>query len=800
MTTTSAKEHDDLRPAAGATLIVKSQRGEQVFALTSDEITLGRSPESDIHVDEEVISRSHARLVRDGGSYRFVQLGRKNGTYLRGSPVTDLLLTHGDRLEVAAGDERAVEMLFQLDNATLADTLELTRAFSLREVRPAKGGGGRLPLPASGSVSIGRSQASDLVLDSLSVSRSHARIDTRDGVARIIDLESANGTYVNGMTTQTRTLIAGDIVRIGPFKLVYRDNVIEHQDDSRAVRLDVHGVTKVVSGKVLLSEVSLSAYPGEVLAIAGTSGAGKSTLIYALNGLRPPTSGHILVNGADLYRAYDSVRPLIGYVPQQTILPEYLTVRRALQYVARLRLPPDVSGADADARVEEVMRSLDLQERADVRIVRLSGGQQKRASIAAELIANPGLFFLDEPTTGLDPALTRHVTGIIRELAASGSTVIMVSHDVESLQAADRIVFLAAGGHVVFIGTPAEAKSYFGVDDFAAIYEQVEAADAVELERRLHASAHYRKQVAPGLLQAAALEGEVPPALTLDPVAMIGAGVRRGASAWRQFRIVTRRYVESMLGDRGHLTILLAQAPIIAILLALVTHRGDFGPPDPDIVAKATGFGVPAAGATLAKPLAVFLAVSATWFGAFAAAQEIVKELPILRRERLAGLRVAPYLASKFVVLALLCSLQTALLLAIIAVRADLPSSGILLPAPLELWITLELAAIAALGLGLVISTVASNQDQAAGLVPIVLIPQLIFVGRATDSGASRWISYLMVTHWSSIGMKVTAHIPYTRTGGNFDAAALLINWAALAIMAAVFVLFAGWRLARQRA
>ena len=360
---------------------------------------------------------------------------------------------------------------------------------------------------------------------------------------------------------------------------MYRDNVIEHHDDSRAVRLDVHGVTKIVSGKVLLSEVSLSAQPGEVLAIAGTSGAGKSTLIDALNGLRPPTSGHILVNGADLYRAYDALRPLIGYVPQETILPAQLTVRRALQYVARLRLPPDVSRADADARVEEVMRSLDLHERADVRIARLSGGQQKRASIAAELIARPGLFFLDEPTSGLDPALTRHVTGIIRELAAGGSTVIMVSHDVESLQAADRIVFLAAGGHVVFIGTPAEAKSYFGVDDFAAIYEQVEAADAVEAERRLHASAHYRKQVAPRLLQAAALEGEVPPALTLDPVAMIGAGVRRGASAWRQFRIVTMRYVESMLGDRGRLAILLAQAPIIAILLALVAQETDFGPP-----------------------------------------------------------------------------------------------------------------------------------------------------------------------------------------------------------------------------
>ena len=161
------------------------------------------------------------------------------------------------------------------------------------------------------------------------------------------------------------------------------------------------------------------------------------------------------------------------------------------------------------------------------------------------------------------------------------------------------------------------------------------------------------------------------------------------------------------------------------------------------------------------------LAASATLArSAFNAAREIVKELPILRRERLAGLRVAPYLASKFVVLALLCSLQTALLLAIVAVRVDLPSSGILMPAALELWITLELAALAALGLGLVISASMSNADRAQSLVPILLIPQLIFVGGATSSGASEWLSYLTVTHWASFAMKITSRIPYTKSGG----------------------------------
>jgi hypothetical protein len=93
-----------------------------------------------------------------------------------------------------------------------------------------------------------------------------------------------------------------------------------------------------------------------------------------------------------------------------------------------------------------------------------------------------------------------------------------------------------------------------------------------------------------------------------------------------------------------------------------------------------------------------------------------------------------------------------------------------------------------------------SNADRAQSLVPILLIPQLIFVGDAGSSGAGQWVSYFTVTRWSSIALKVTAHIPYAKTGNHFDAAQLLMQWGALATMATVFVLFAGWRLARQRA
>jgi ABC-type multidrug transport system ATPase subunit len=503
----------------------------------------------------------------------------------------------------------------------------------------------------------------------------------------------------------------------------------------------------------------------------------------------------VLVNGADLYRAYDALKPLIGYVPQETILPPQLTVKRALRYVARMRLPSDVTDADADERIRDVLRTLQLEARRDVQIGRLSGGQQKRASIAAELIAQPGLLFLDEPTSGLDPGLTVLVTDMLRQLAARGCTVVLISHDVESLEAADRIVFLAGGGRVVFIGNASEALAYFGVSRFPDIYNAVEAGDSEALQQRFAASPHHREPFSNAPVPG---EREVEPALNWDPFAIVGAGARRGASSLRQFWLSTLRYAESMFADRRNLALLILQAPIIALFLALAARSADLKPPPAAAVAQAASFGIPAA--RLAAALPLMLAATATWFGTINSAREIVKELPILRRERLAGLRVAPYLASKIVVLVALCVVQTAILLGITALRADLPSTGALFWAPFELWTTLLLTSIAALGLGLVISSSMTNADRAQSLVPIVLIPQLIFVGVPGTGGVAEWLSYFTITHWSVEALRISCEIPYTGGNSGFGTNDLLIRWAVLGAMAAAFAGVAAWQLSRNRA
>ena len=152
--------------------------------------------------------------------------------------------------------------------------------------------------------------------------------------------------------------------------------------------------------------------------------------------------------GNNLHENFQILSRQIGSVPQADILHTRLTVRQALNYGAKLRLPSDTTKAERSARVEEVMTKLELTERAELRIDRLSGGQRKRASIGLELLTSPKLLVLDEPTSGLDPGLDAHVMETLRNLADDGQTVVLVTHSVDNLNFCDNVILLASGGRV----------------------------------------------------------------------------------------------------------------------------------------------------------------------------------------------------------------------------------------------------------------------------------------------------------------------------------------------------------------
>jgi ABC-2 type transport system ATP-binding protein len=192
------------------------------------------------------------------------------------------------------------------------------------------------------------------------------------------------------------------------------------------------GDTRAVAG------IDFEVAAGEVFALLGPNGAGKTTTVEMLEGYLAPDAGTISVLGFDPSTAGAPYRDRIGIVLQQSAIERELTITEALTHIARWYSRP--------RPVDEMIARIGLEEKADARIKTLSGGQRRRIDLAAALIGSPELVFLDEPTTGFDPAARREAWEIVRELTAGGTTVILTTHYLDEAQAlADRVAVIRSG-------------------------------------------------------------------------------------------------------------------------------------------------------------------------------------------------------------------------------------------------------------------------------------------------------------------------------------------------------------------
>ena len=262
-------------------------------------------------------------------------------------------------------------------------------------------------------------------------------------------------------------------------------------------------------------------------------------------------------------------------------------------------------------------------------------------------------------------------------------------------------------------------------------------------------------------------------------------------SRWRQLAILCRRYIELIFADRKNLALLLLQAPVIGFLLLLVSRSDSL-----------TGNRIEA------KKLIFMLATTGVWFGVINAAREICKEANVLRRERLAGLRVGPYVGSKVVVLFALVLVQSALLLGVVALSVDMPKSGLILPATLELYLTIALSGLAGIALGLCVSAVATTPDKATSLIPLVLVPQVLFAGiMFALHGVTQLLSNLVASRAAVDAMSaivdsnnLASPLPMPDEPQYAHTTAILLTaWGLLAGQALVFSLVAWFTLHRRR-
>ncbi len=732
------------------TLVIHWPGGvDQKSILASQSVRLGRAPDNDVVINHAAVSGHHLMFDIRTGSITVTDLNSTNGTLLNNTripPNTPHPFQPTDVLRI--GD---------LMGNSVRLELESTVAGSLRTMSMGKLGLANLPTGL-----IGRDPSSDVPLNHPSVSFRHAIIARQNGGLVIRDLGSTNGTFVNGRRILAPVpLQSGDVVQIGPFKLVW-----DAQQQSLAQslvkghRLDAIQLSRQVKDqKWILKDVTMCVQPGDFVALVGGSGAGKSTLMKAMNGYDRATHGQMLVDGAELYPHMDLYRSQMGYVPQDDIIHRELPVQLALWYAAKLRLP-DFTNTDIQTTIDGALKSVDMGEHQEKKVKDLSGGQRKRVSIAAELLASPTLFYLDEPTSGLDPGLEKKMMYDLNRLADEGRTVVLVTHATANIEQCDYVAFMS-WGRLAYYGPPKDALAFFGVQDFSDIYQELQREfDPAKNDQPPAKLVPFYQQHQQQRLAAAyqpsppSKKGGVPSSkvkagflwsdafkqspdfqkYVTDRQRQAQVGSQGGAAAavktrqardsfFRQGLILARRQFDLVRMDKRTLFILLLMMPFIALMFMLVSKpesligRDDKSletvesdlrteafqeyknyPDDYDEADTDRDWAADYKPYPDAKILLIMLGLALTQAGTFGAAYEIVKERAIFKRERAVNLKVTAYVLSKYFVLALFAIVQVVSVILIVGVRIDLGYESAIFP-DMGVWGTLlELFIIMYLG------------------------------------------------------------------------------------------------------
>jgi ABC-type multidrug transport system ATPase subunit len=492
-----------------------------------------------------------------------------------------------------------------------------------------------IPLKGVERLAFGRSldgagAGEDFVLldpDDRVISHRHVSIVKKDGDYFATD-ESPTGTFLNGQRFETQRLTVGDRFQVGSYSLEFTGISLRRTQPRIGGRVEARDLAFRVGDRTIIHDITLSIEQCSFSGILGGSGQGKSTLLNALCGINPATSGSVMIEGRSI--GLDSQSLGIGFVPQDDIVHPELRVEDAVVFSARLRLDPRVPARPLRLLVEETIRRLGLEEHRDKRISQLSGGQRKRVSIATELLDKPSVLFLDEPSSGLDPATEFSLMRILRGLAAQDCTVICTTHVLGRAYLFDKIIFIH-GGRVIFDGPPDLSYGYFQVESLDQVYirlaEETKSGD--EWAEEFETTGPARPPVA-----------HSQPALDLSSFGDIPPAVRKRPGFLHSLVTLLHRQWKILGADRLNLVFLIAQPLLIAMLVGWVAE---------DLV------------------LRMFLCVVATlWFGCSNGAQQIVKELPIFRRERVCGLGLHSYLVSKYIFLGGITLLQALALLFVV--------------------------------------------------------------------------------------------------------------------------------------
>lgn len=723
-------------------------------------IYFGRDPKNDIVLTSKLVSSEHGRFVYKGDTWimedkaAYKDSGSTNGLIYNNTSIISRAISDGDFIRIDDGVETISEGVLFVFSSVDSDNKWNSISLSVKK-----------------ELTIGREESCDITLPHISVSKCHAKIiHERDGYY-IVDNSSTNGIIVNNKHISGKEkLHEKDVITITNSKLIFTTTMISYCCYKSGISVDASDIV-IRRGKgkksfITSNHVNLNIKPGELIAIIGGSGAGKSTILNCMCGYLQPTQGEIFINGVNLYKNFDSLKKLVGYVPQSDIVYDNLTLHDMLMYTAKLRLPKDIIPAERENAITRAIDMVELPEKRDSLIKSLSGGQRKRASIAVELLSDPNLLFLDEPASGLDPGTERNLMQSLRKMADGGKTVILVTHSTLQLKMCDKIVFMGKGGNLCFYGSYDDALAFFGVSDIVDVYNMI-TEQAKQWSEKFEKS-----KVALGKIrQTSAVSG------------------KSKESRFKQLCVLSSRYLKLVANDKQRLLLLLIQAPLLAVLISFVADGKQFEQYE------------------MTKSLLFALSCSAFWVGMLNAIQEVCKEHTIMKREYMTGLSLSAYISSKIIVLGILCLIQSVLIISVFSVMVGLPEKGVLTHPFLELLITTFITAVSSTAMGLFVSSLFSNADRAMTVAPILLMPQILFSGLIFKlSGATEIISWVAVCRWSMEGYGTTANlndlplklqqegimIPHeAESFFEFTSSHLLTSWGILVLYIVIFLVLA---------
>lgn len=486
---------------------------------------------------------------------------------------------------------------------------------------------------------------------------------------------------------------------------------------------------KFANGNIGLRNIQISEGPGHLIAIMGGSGAGKTTLLNVLAGLEKPTNGTITINGIDVVKNKKKIEGVIGFVAQDDILFEELSVYQNLYYNAKLCFK-EYNETQLMEAVHKTLKSLGLYEIRHIKVgnvlnKKISGGQRKRLNIALELIREPAIMFLDEPTSGLSSRDSENVLDLLKELTLKGKLIFVVIHQPSSdiYKMFDKVVILDVGGYQIYYGNPVEAVSYFkritnqinaeegqclscGNVNPEQIFNTIDAKIVDE-----YGNITETRKVSPKIWNNYFSEK-----IKIENIEVVNDKLPKSLSVpniLKQFLVFTKRDLLSKIGNTQYMLINLLEAPLLAFLLSFIIRYID--DPKGDTYHFGTNENIPAY---------LFMSIIVALFmGLTISAEEIIRDAKIRKRETFLNLSRLGYLASKVFILFTISAIQTFLFVIIgnsILGIQDMNYSY---------WIMLFSLSCTANMMGLNISNTFNSAVTIYILIPILLIPQMVLSG-----------------------------------------------------------------------